>query len=112
MQRVEAAERQVDALRDELAELRQFAELGIAKATAPPVRPQTPAAATPAPSPTAPAQWPPHVSTPPRGPTFTDRAFEALSRKSAAWILAWVGGVVTALGIVLFFALAANRGWI
>jgi uncharacterized membrane protein len=26
--------------------------------------------------------------------------------------LAWAGGIVTLLGIVLFFALAANRGWI
>ena len=112
MQRVEAAERQLDALRDELADLRKLAAFGIAIAPAPPVAPQAPAAATPAPSPTAPAQWPPHVPTPPRGPTMTDRAFAALSRKSAAWILAWVGGLVTALGIVLFFALAANRGWI
>ena len=37
---------------------------------------------------------------------------EALQGKSAAWILACAGGFVTALGIVLLFALAVNRGWI
>ena len=45
-------------------------------------------------------------------PSLADRAAKALREKSAAWILAWAGGIVTALGIVLFFALAVNRGWI
>lgn len=45
-------------------------------------------------------------------PALVERALEALRQKSAAWILAWAGGIVTALGVVLLFALAVNRGWI
>jgi uncharacterized membrane protein len=106
------AERQLEALRVELSELRRLATRGTF--APPPVQPQRarpPVPATAAPA-APPPQWPPQVPAPPRGPNLFDLAFEALARKSAAWILAWAGGLVTALGIVLFFALAANRGWI
>src|SRR5437764_9155849 len=110
LRRIDVAERQVEALRLEFSELRRLATQDTFAPAPPAPQPARPPVPTPAPAP--PVQWPPQVAPPPRGPTLADRAFEALARKSAAWILAWAGGLVTALGIVLFFALAANRGWI
>src|SRR4030095_12135839 len=78
-------------------------------ATAPPPPPPRPAPVpvTPAPRPPA-APPPPH---PPREPRFSGRelAFRALLGAKG---LAWAGGIVTVLGVVFFFVLAVNRGWI
>lgn len=70
----------------------------VAPPTAPPRPTATPSPAAPPPArkPPEPAWW--------SGLTFADLF--------GAKVLAWLGGVVTLLGIVFFFVLAVNRGWI
>ena len=65
----------------------------VAAPTPPPRRPRPPA---PPPPPKEPPWW--------SGLTFADLF--------TAKVLAWAGGVVTLLGVVFFFVLAVNRGWI
>jgi len=126
--RVEALEREVAALRDQLdavweAIATRPADPAVGwspspvvqppsvrpRRTTPPPRPQPqPAAAktTPAilaPPPAAKAQQP--TAPPPR------RELD-LSALLSAKTLSWAGGAVMALGIVFLFALAVNRGWI
>jgi uncharacterized membrane protein len=64
-----------------------------------------PAALPPAPVPTAPKPVPAS-----RRPS-SDREID-WSDLLGARALAWAGGVVTVLGIIFFFVLAANRGWL
>lgn len=97
--------RRLQALESELVDLRRAA-----RATPSPVP-------TPAPAP-LPVEWPPVSERPPlpprtpspvEPPWWSGLTFADLFSAKA---LAWVGGVVTLLGIVFFFVLAANRGWI
>jgi hypothetical protein len=125
--RLSTAERQLSALQNELADIRRLATAAAPLAQPVPEErpaPEAPTApvevrhapptrddfgwdelevAEPEPSPPQEVQW---------EPSITDRAATYLREKSAAWILAWAGGLVTALGVVLLFALAVNRGWI
>src|SRR4029450_7436121 len=65
----------------------------VAAPSPPPSRPRPPA---PPPAPKEPPWW--------SGLTFADLF--------SAKVLAWAGGIVTLLGVVFFFLLAVNRGWI
>jgi hypothetical protein len=125
--------RRLAALERELADLRLAAEATAPEpATAPvlpeptPVLPEPPAPVV-APPPPPPVAGPrPPIPTPPRAgarpapppmppskpatpPWWTDLTFADLF---SARVLAWAGGVVTLLGILFFFVLAVNRGWI
>ena len=70
----------------------------------------TPAAAAPAPAPPAPAFAAMSPAPAPRRPSL-ERELH-WSDLLGARALAWAGGVVTVLGILFFFVLAANRGWL
>jgi uncharacterized membrane protein len=72
----------------------------------------TPRPAAPAPTPT-PAPAPPRPQPVPRARTSFDwgRTVSAADLMGAK-ALAFAGGVVTLLGVVFFFVLAVNRGWI
>jgi uncharacterized membrane protein len=108
---VERLKRQVRALQD----------AGVAPPKAEPApapRPEPKAAPAPLP-PREPAPVAPRLSTPPLPPPIAKRepAFDWRGRFEAADLLgakalAWAGGIVTLLGVVFFFVLAANRGWI
>jgi Predicted membrane protein (DUF2339) len=80
-------------------------EPGRAAAT-PPAPPQAPPRPAPAPTPTA----QPAVRRP--GPVFDWGSRLEAADLLGAKALALAGGVVTLLGVVFFFILAANRGWI
>jgi uncharacterized membrane protein len=120
------------ALESELRELRGLVQTRAPVAESPilrtPVPPPPPAAAAtpprpqppvqpppPAPQPTRstlpPVTTPPAPPPPPAAPRFWEReiSFDDLFGAKA---LAWAGGFVTLLGIVFFFVLAVNRGWI
>ena len=116
LERLDRMERDLSRLNQEMLDLR--AELTHAEApqaaplrVAPPTRPAAPVAvARPAPAPRPPA--PPK----PREPSFFSREV-MLPRLEAADLLgarglALAGGVVTLLGVIFFFALAASNGWI
>ncbi|GAB3895286.1 DUF2339 domain-containing protein [Kibdelosporangium lantanae] len=61
-----------------------------------------------APPPHYPPYYQPYVP-PPKGPSLVER----LGRDGAgSRLLAWVGGAVTLLGVVLFLILAVQRGWL
>jgi len=108
-QRLDSAERELKRLMQELIEIRRLAGGAPVEAQPPapepaPVEPVTP----PLPTFSAPATRPPE---PPREPRFWERDLdfgELLGAKG----LAWAGGIVTLLGVVFFFVLAVNRGWI
>ena len=105
--RIDDLERRIGLLQGELRELR-------AEMTGPPARPApvAPAPTPPAPPPPPPAaQRPRRPAQPPRPPA-PPRPKVELADLLGARALAWAGGVVTALGVVLFFVLAVNRGWI
>jgi uncharacterized membrane protein len=105
-------ERRLNAIHSEVRELRAavLAEPAPAPGPAPaPVRPQaasqrawTPPAPKPAPTPKEPSLWDREVTVPK----------VELADLLGARALAWAGGVVTLLGVVFFFVLAVNRGWI
>ena len=94
-----------------------------APATAPP-----PPKAAPAPSPPQPQRAPARAAAPTapttptptlqplpgqkREPTFDWRNQLEAADLLGAKALAWAGGIVTLLGVVFFFVLAANRGWV
>jgi uncharacterized membrane protein len=88
----------------ELADLRRVAAAG--QVSAPEPRPEPEPAPEPAPRPSAPL--PPR---PERRPAF-ERPQLDLGFLFSARALAWTGGAVTLLGIVFFFVLAVDRGWI
>jgi len=107
----------VARLEHELAELRLLvAGSPVAAAPrpapAPPPRPQPPV--TPPPStvpPLLPGASAPSRPRPRPEPSRPRRELD-LSKLLGALGLAWAGGIVTVLGIVFFFVLAVNRGWI
>jgi len=127
--RVEDFARRLEALEQELAELRRAAAAMPAAPVVPPppvltpppppLVPPTPAAAKPPPVPMPP---PPGYQIPPRRPA--PPLPPAKPRKPPWWsgltfadlftakVLAWAGGLVTLLGVLFFFVLAVNRGWI
>lgn len=110
--------RRLAGLEQELRELRRLAraegpvtDTPIATAPVPPHPPPAPA---PAPPPQAPStakppgpSWDERL----RGSSFWDREV-SLDDLLGPKALAWAGGFVTLLGIVFFFVLAVNRGWI
>jgi uncharacterized membrane protein len=115
---MQALERRLGRVERELAELRLLVAGApaapappAAPASAPPPRPQPPAA----PLPPVPARLP-GASAPsrprPRPEPARPRRELDLSKLLGALGLAWAGGIVTVLGIVFFFVLAVNRGWI
>jgi uncharacterized membrane protein len=115
-ERLDDFARRLAGLETELRELRRLAAEPAQSAPAAAPAPMPPAAAAP-PSPPPPARPPspapaarPAPPSPSR-PSFWDRevTFEDLFGAKA---LAWAGGAVTLLGIVFFFVLAVNRGWI
>ena len=107
--RIETLERTVSLLQRQLDELRGRAAPGPApaRATPPPVPAPPPPTPRPAPTPAA----PPPPPREPRPPRWWEREI-SYGDLLGARALALAGGVVTLLGIVLFFVLAVNRGWI
>lgn len=125
--RLDALEGRLRALQSDVAELRAAASGAPVPEPAPAPASPTPSA-VPAAAPAAPShawfepdgqpavepepQRPPYVA-PPRGPSLADRlAAIDKSELLGARGLALAGGVVTLLGIVFFFVLAVNNGWI
>jgi uncharacterized membrane protein len=115
MRTLEDLARRLGALELEVADLRRSVAAAPKQPAAPelptapvvpptPMRLERPAAPTRPPLPPPPRT--PNAAEPPwwSGLTFAD----LFSAKA----LAWMGGVVTLLGIVFFFVLAVNRGWI
>ena len=105
--RVDFLERRVADLQTAVAEMRRPRPAPAAAPTPPPTRrPEPPPAPRPAPVP-APTQ-----------PVAAARSFDwgppkiAAADLMGAKALAFAGGVVTLLGVVFFFVLAVNRGWI
>jgi uncharacterized membrane protein len=112
-------ERRLGAIHSELMELRATVlapERPTPAPTPPPTRPAAPPppvtasqrAARPATAPPPPA--------PPKEPSLWDREVTLpkieLADLLGARALAWVGGAVSLLGVVFFFVLAVDRGWI
>jgi uncharacterized membrane protein len=84
------------------AELRTYAPDEVTRPVPAPVM------APPAPAPYYPPHYQPYVP-PPKGPSLVER----LGQDGAgSRLLAWVGGAVTLLGVVLFLVLAVQRGWL
>ncbi len=118
--RLDTIERRIDALREELGEVRAIARAQAVEPHAPPVEHRR----EPVPSPPASPRVEPEVRRPIHPPVeLPPRQEPRPSRPTAGelverWQLlgprgfAIVGGAVTALGIGLLFVLAANRGWI
>lgn len=106
--RLDEFSRRLAALERELAELRQLAQPApkAARVPPPPVVPPEPVVAAPPPLPPP----PPRVQPPPTPPRV--RRELDWSALLGAKALSWVGGAVTLLGIVFFFVLAVNKGWI
>jgi uncharacterized membrane protein len=102
--RLAVAERRLAELGRELVEIRSLAE-GAAAVWAAPPPPSPPPPSPPKPLPRYP------VAEPKRRPSFWDREID-FGQLLGAKGLAWAGGVVTVLGVVFFFVLAVNRGWI
>lgn len=108
-ERLDDYERRLSIMQEELRELRRLAQAHEAVPAAPPSglpRRQVPVAPPPLTSPPPPE--PPAVTLPPSEPS---EPFD-FSVLLGARALAWTGGAVTLLGIVFFFVLAAERGWI
>ncbi len=97
--------RRLETLEHELAELRTLTQVE-PHPTRPAAELQRPPSRRP--SSTSPAR---RAAPPPRGPARPPREID-WTIFFGAKALAWVGGAVTLLGIVFFFVLAVNRGWI
>ena len=98
----------LEELQRELAEIRRLAEgEPVAAAHTPPPPPPPP---RPAPAPVRPYPAPAEPARE-RKPSLWDREID-FGRLLGAQGLAWAGGIVTVLGVVFFFVLAVNRGWI
>lgn len=115
--RLDEVERRLGELGRELAEIRRIAETGEAQApgtTAPVLRAPDREPRIPVPPP-APAQPPPSAAprppVVPREPSWWERDIDWGDLLGAKG-LAWAGGAVTVLGVVFFFVLAVDRGWI
>jgi uncharacterized membrane protein len=120
LRRVEDFARRLGALERELGDLRRAVSAAAPTATPVPVPPPP----TPAPQPVVPP--PPPAPTP--APVAIKQPLSPAAPpapKEPAWwtgltfadlftakVLAWAGGVVTLLGVLFFFVLAVNRGWI
>jgi uncharacterized membrane protein len=105
--RLDEFARRLTALERELAELRRLAG---PQAAPPPIPP--PPLVPPAPEHTQPPPSPsPARAARPVADRKPARQFD-WSMLVGAKALAWAGGAVTLLGIVFFFVLAVNRGWI
>ena len=111
--RLELFERRLRELTHELADIRRLAEGEPVAAAAPTRRPPTAAPAAPPPAPPKPHSLPAYTLPPPpeREPSIWDRELDWTELLGAKG-LAWAGGIVTVLGVVFFFILAVNRGWI
>src|SRR5436309_5259102 len=112
VERVAFLERRVAELQDAVEKLRRGTEAAPAPEPAPqperaPAPPPRPAAA---PAPTLPPPVPQPAPAP--GPSFDWRGTVSAADLMGAKALAIAGGVVTLLGVVFFFVLAVNRGWI
>jgi uncharacterized membrane protein len=110
--RLDDFDRRLAGLERELQDLRRLAG---AQAAAETVSAQAPVA----PPPSAPRFEPLRPTPPPRQvtPAWDERLRASLPEITldslfGARALAWAGGVVTLLGILFFFVLAVNRGWI
>jgi uncharacterized membrane protein len=105
--RIDEFSRRLAALERELEALRRLTRPASAATWAPPspVAPPEPVVAAP---PSLPARIPP---LPPPSAPRVRREFD-WSVFVGAKALAWAGGAVTLLGIVFFFVLAVDRGWI
>jgi uncharacterized membrane protein len=111
-------ERRLNAIHSEVRELRAAVLAPAAAAREPEPAP----APTPVPPPSASQRaWAPPAAKPvpapaAKEPSFWDREVTLpkveLADLLGARALAWAGGVVTLLGVVFFFVLAVNRGWI
>ncbi|HET9324171.1 MAG TPA: DUF2339 domain-containing protein [Gaiellaceae bacterium] len=118
--RLDEVERRLRELGHELAEIRRLAETGesvVGEAVAPPERARDWEPRVPTPAPQAPAKPPPPPVAPPapptapREPSWWERDIDWADLLGAKG-LAWAGGAVTVLGVVFFFVLAVDRGWI
>ena len=126
LRKLEDFARRLEALEHELADLRRVAagmpaQPAPAHVPPPPVVPPAPTVPEPPPVPVAapvaapvarpmPPPAPPRPpAEPPEPPWWSGVTFEDLF---GAKVLAWVGGLVTLLGVLFFFVLAVNRGWI
>jgi uncharacterized membrane protein len=115
--RVTALERKVSELQATIDELRGVrpAAPSRAAAAAPPPRPSSrpPAPVPPRPTQPVPPARPPAPTRPPAPPRGFDWGRTvSMDDLMGAKALAFTGGVVTLLGVVFFFVLAVNRGWI
>lgn len=114
--RVGSLERQVAALQAIVGDLQSDRTAAPGRAAAPPPPPRA-AEPTPPPQPTLPVQTPARAAPSlPIQPKLS-RSFDwgrTMSTEDlmGAKALAFAGGVVTLLGVVFFFVLAVNRGWI
>jgi uncharacterized membrane protein len=112
--RLDDLERRLDGLGQELRQLR--AEVSEAPAAPAPAPAPTPTRPPPSPAATQRAWAPPTEPSKRREPRFWDRELELpkveLADVLGARALAWAGGIVTLLGVLFFFVLAVNRGWI
>ena len=117
--RLDEVERRLRELGQEISEIRRLAETAeevpVAPVTPVPPPPQERASdwepRVPLPPPPEPPPYTPPPPQKPREPSFWQRDVdygELLGAKG----LAWAGGIVTVLGVVFFFVLAVNRGWI
>src|SRR3954470_143421 len=107
--RLDRFEDRLHSLENELAELRRLAA-DQAAPDAPPVVSQI-FAPTPAPM-AAPAAPQPAARSQAQRPRRSPRPEFDLSTLLGARALAWSGGALTLLGILFFFVLAVERGWI
>ena len=132
LSRLDSVELRLADLQREVRELRAQAVAGRAAERPPspspapgprPVPEPAPPEPTPLPRPTpAPPPPPPAAAAPPRREPVAPPAPPAppprppreldLADLLGARTLAWAGGLVTLLGVVFFFVLAVNRGWI
>jgi uncharacterized membrane protein len=112
--RVGDLERRVLTLEAEVSRLRSIVSGAAAATVASRPQPSTPAPPRPAPAPPKAAPTPPSRPAPRPRPTRPPRPRREidLSKLAGALGLAWAGAIVTVLGIVFFFVLAVNRGWI
>jgi uncharacterized membrane protein len=118
-ERLADVENRLGRLEDSLAEIQRLLAVEAAAAEPEPPRVEEPEPARPlAPKPRPPDAPPlPVAQEPPPPPEFVETwrertwDFERADLVGAR-ALAWAGGIVTLLGVVLFFALAVNRGWL